>query len=204
MAHDDRFSGLLRAAAGAAFGLLLLPAAAHAQPVEGVWEGPTFQLFPFVLDVPAGAATVANIRFHIQSNNTKDFNLPGPYTLTAGAFDTGVTGGTCPSVHVTGTFTSPTTLSGTILINYMFDPQTCPNPGTGGIDFSATPGLRGDANGDGQINVTDVLYLINNLFAGGQAPPDTKHGDADHNNSVTVSDVLYLISFLFAGGHPPT
>jgi hypothetical protein len=28
----------------------------------------------------------------------------------------------------------------------------------------------GDVNGDGQVNVADVFYLINYLFAGGPAP----------------------------------
>ena len=30
--------------------------------------------------------------------------------------------------------------------------------------------IGGDVNGDGQVNVSDVLYLINYLFAGGPAP----------------------------------
>jgi len=31
--------------------------------------------------------------------------------------------------------------------------------------------IGGDANGDGNVDVSDVFYLINYLFAGGQAPP---------------------------------
>jgi hypothetical protein len=59
----------------------------------------------------------------------------------------------------------------------------------------------GDVNADGQVNVSDVLYLINFLFAGGPAPIGL--GDSNGDGVVNVSDVLYLINFLFAGGPAP-
>ncbi len=59
----------------------------------------------------------------------------------------------------------------------------------------------GDANGDGQVTVADVFYLINNLFAGGPAPIGP--ADANGDGQVTVADVFYLINFLFAGGPAP-
>ena len=61
--------------------------------------------------------------------------------------------------------------------------------------------LIGDTNGDGTVNVSDVFYTINTLFAGG--PPSS--GDADVNNDgvVNVADVFYLINYLFAGGPAP-
>ena len=61
--------------------------------------------------------------------------------------------------------------------------------------------LPGDVNGDGQVDVSDVFYLINYLFAGGPDPlgPANANGDG----AVDVADVFYLINFLFAGGQPP-
>lgn len=56
-------------------------------------------------------------------------------------------------------------------------------------------------NGDGLVNVTDVFYLINNLFAGGPAPTST--GDANGDGQITVLDVFYLINYVFAGGPAP-
>jgi IPT/TIG domain/Dockerin type I domain len=58
----------------------------------------------------------------------------------------------------------------------------------------------GDANGDGQVTIADVFYLINYLFAGG---PGGVAGDANGDGSVTVGDVFYLINYLFAGGPAP-
>jgi hypothetical protein len=59
----------------------------------------------------------------------------------------------------------------------------------------------GDANGNGSVDVADVFYLINNLFAGG--PASICSGDVDRSGAVDVSDVFYLINYLFAGGAPP-
>jgi hypothetical protein len=61
--------------------------------------------------------------------------------------------------------------------------------------------LAGNANGDGVIDIADVFYLINALFAGGPVP--VQSGDADGNGTLDVSDVFYLINYLFAGGPSP-
>jgi hypothetical protein len=62
--------------------------------------------------------------------------------------------------------------------------------------------LAGDANADGTIDVSDVFYLINFLFANGAAP--LRNVDANGDNQVDVADVFYLINFLFAGGAGPS
>lgn len=61
----------------------------------------------------------------------------------------------------------------------------------------------GDANGDGQISVSDVVYLISYLFKGGPAPSIPQNADANGDGQLSVSDVVYLISYLFKGGSPP-
>jgi hypothetical protein len=60
---------------------------------------------------------------------------------------------------------------------------------------------KGDVNGDGVVDVADVFYLINTLFAGGPFPPGIANVNGD--GSVTVADVFYLINYLFAGGPAP-
>jgi len=59
----------------------------------------------------------------------------------------------------------------------------------------------GDVNGDGQVDVQDVFYLINFLFAGG--PDPIGPADVDGDTQVNVQDVFYLINYLFAGGPAP-
>jgi hypothetical protein len=61
--------------------------------------------------------------------------------------------------------------------------------------------LKGDADGDSTLGVTDVFALIDALFAGG--PPPVCPADVNGDGHVDVVDVFYLIDYLFAGGPPP-
>jgi C1A family cysteine protease len=63
--------------------------------------------------------------------------------------------------------------------------------------------ICGDANRDGAINVADVVYLINYLFAGGPAPDPLWVGDCNCDETVSIADIVFLINYLFRGGSPP-
>jgi len=63
--------------------------------------------------------------------------------------------------------------------------------------------IRGDANGDGQINAGDVVYLIVYLFRGGPPPPTLENGDANGDGVINVADMVYLLNYLFMDGPPP-
>ncbi len=68
-------------------------------------------------------------------------------------------------------------------------------------EVATTIHAPGDVNGDTLVDVRDLFYLINFLFAHGPSPL----GPADLNNDgrVDVADVLYLVNSLFAGGPAP-
>ncbi len=62
----------------------------------------------------------------------------------------------------------------------------------------------GDANGNGIVNVSDVTYLINYIFAGGPAPvPLFITGDVNCDRETNVADVVYLINWIYLGGPEP-
>jgi hypothetical protein len=70
--------------------------------------------------------------------------------------------------------------------------------------FTLTYGfVFGDANGDGVINIADVVYLINYLFIHGPAPVPLAAGDANCDGVVSSADIVYLINYLFVGGPAP-
>lgn len=65
------------------------------------------------------------------------------------------------------------------------------------IVWSYGDSAKGDINGDGTVNVTDVTTLINGIL--GTAQVDTSVGDVDGNGTVNVSDVTALINIILAG-----
>ena len=62
---------------------------------------------------------------------------------------------------------------------------------------------RGDANGDKEVTIADVVYLINYLLKSGPVPDPLESGDADCDSEVKIEDVVYLINYLFNSGPPP-
>ena len=63
--------------------------------------------------------------------------------------------------------------------------------------------VSGDADGNGIVTISDAVYLINYIFAGGPSPSPELSGDADCNGIITISDAVYLINYIFSGGPAP-
>lgn len=61
--------------------------------------------------------------------------------------------------------------------------------------------ICGDANNDRWVNISDAVYLINYVFAGGQAPAANCLGDANGDDLVNISDAVTLITYIFNGGN---
>jgi hypothetical protein len=64
--------------------------------------------------------------------------------------------------------------------------------------------ICGDCNGDKQIDVGDVIFLINYLYKNGAIPiPVLYSGDCNGDGLVDVGDIVYLINYLFKSGPLP-
>jgi len=78
-------------------------------------------------------------------------------------------------------------------------------------NFSATyvecevPYICGDANGDADINLLDILYLIDYLYGSpaGDPPDPMESGDANADGDCNLLDVLYLIDHLYGSPAGP-
>ena len=65
---------------------------------------------------------------------------------------------------------------------------------------------RGDVNvpnGDGVVDIGDVVYLINYLFKHGPVPVPFIEGDTNCDGNIDVGDVVILINYLFKNGPVP-
>ena len=60
-------------------------------------------------------------------------------------------------------------------------------------------GLRGDVNGDGNVNISDVTTLIDYLLTGNASGISLSGADTNQDNSINISDVTSLIDYLLSG-----
>ena len=60
----------------------------------------------------------------------------------------------------------------------------------------------GDANGDGAVNVLDVVSIVNYILAGGDGLDDCGEAVSDYNGdgAVNVLDVVGIVNMILAGG----
>jgi hypothetical protein len=76
-------------------------------------------------------------------------------------------------------------------------------------DFGDTAGTcdcePGNCNGDQNLNIFDITYIITYLYLSGPAPIPYALCSADPNKDCTVNifDITYLISCLYLSGPPP-
>ncbi len=69
--------------------------------------------------------------------------------------------------------------------------------------LTITETICGNANGDGQVNILDIIYLIDYKFKNGPAPDRLYAGDTDGNGQVNILDIICLINFKFKNGPTP-
>jgi hypothetical protein len=72
------------------------------------------------------------------------------------------------------------------------------------IKYVDTGRLRGDANADGAIDASDIVYLLNYLYRGDLPPDPYEAGDCNCDGGVTAGDIVYLINYLFRAWPPPS
>ena len=62
------------------------------------------------------------------------------------------------------------------------------------LNIEEEGGLKGDVNGDGKVNVSDVTALVNMIL--GVIPKDFTRGDVNGDGNINVSDVTALINLI--------
>ncbi len=61
----------------------------------------------------------------------------------------------------------------------------------------------GDATGDGVVDVADVVFLINYLYRGDEAPNPYGRGDVNRDCQIAVGDLVYTLNYLYKSGDAP-
>lgn len=64
--------------------------------------------------------------------------------------------------------------------------------------------MTGDVNSDWVIDIEDVIYLLDYLFADNPTPDPIERGDVNCDGVIDVEDAMLLINYLFKGGPTPS
>lgn len=61
----------------------------------------------------------------------------------------------------------------------------------------------GDANGDSQVSLTDIIFIASYFFNKKPVPIPLCRGDFNGDGRVNFTDIFYGINYIFKGGVPP-
>jgi mono/diheme cytochrome c family protein len=71
------------------------------------------------------------------------------------------------------------------------------------VEAQAAAFRRGDADQDGALTITDAIFVLNFLFAGGRAPPCTAVANSNGDPNLNITDPVFLLGHLFTGTAAP-
>ena len=78
-------------------------------------------------------------------------------------------------------------------VDFHLDGESCE------VTMICDQAVKGDADGDGMVNIADVTYIIDYLLAGCQSSFHSQNADLDGDGKVDISDVTSLIDYLLTG-----
>ncbi len=97
---------------------------------------------------------------------------------------------------------------GTVEVKLTAGDGRCSNPGIALVSFDVgtSPGgrwIRCDANGDGERDISDPVFVLARLFQGGPAPDCAGPLDCNSDGTIDLTDAVFDLSFQFLAGAPP-
>ena len=60
--------------------------------------------------------------------------------------------------------------------------------------------VRGNANNDFRVDISDAVFTLNFLFTGGDTPSCLDSADSNNSSRIDISDGIFSLNFLFIGG----
>ncbi len=180
------------------------------QPVDSIKFDPTEWVLCTKTEAPFGMAIISNPvdTAYLGQYFEKEFNAIGgvpPYTWThlTGQFPYGLeyTDGDPPILSGVPTWASEFSFKMGVE-----DSSNPPSSDTIWLTIVVTEDngyTCGDANNDGEINVSDAVWIINYVFLNGPSPDPIESGEVNCDGDVNVSDAVWLINWVFANGPAP-
>lgn len=72
-----------------------------------------------------------------------------------------------------------------------------------GVPGSRSRFIRGNANGDERVDISDPIWTLSRLFFRAEEIPCPDAVDFNGDARIDISDSVYLFNYIFIGGLPP-
>lgn len=69
-----------------------------------------------------------------------------------------------------------------------------------GYWYGGKPFVCGDANGTGNVDIADIVYLVSYVFKFGPMSDPLYCSDTNGDGLVNIADIVYLVAFIFKFG----
>ena len=70
------------------------------------------------------------------------------------------------------------------------------------IYSGSEPMLRGDANGDGEIGMPDVMFVVNYILGNPAETFNADAADANLDGEIGMPDVMFIVNYILNGKFP--
>ena len=107
-------------------------------------------------------------------------------------------GAVCQVVHA---YVTNGTYNVTVTVKDAFDVLTAPSAAH--VVSMGCCQVPGDVDASSSVDVSDLTFLVDYLFAGGAVPSCLDQANIDGLGDVNVADLTYLVDYLFASGPAP-
>ncbi len=120
------------------------------------------------------------------------------HSLLKVSFEPGSKGSTGQSYQIRYTETIGTPPVEIFLVINGIEQKTATLPGF--VFFPGPRFLRGDANGDGVVDMSDALFTLKYLFLGGEEPGCMEAANINGTDGVNIADPIFELTWQFLGG----
>jgi hypothetical protein len=166
----------------------------EAQDIDAVWDGasPVFDQHADTLRLKREGSLFIGYAFDEDGSLA---GLPGEW-VELGSHDWSFGGDPAPETIQLGLAVTSHDACNPVTVTF--------NVGEGGV-IPEEEFVRGDANSDGNINLTDGIVVLNYLFLGQAAPACMDAADADDTGAgnPSLTDAVIIFNWLFLGGPAP-
>ena len=92
----------------------------------------------------------------------------------------------------------------TLTAHFSYDPDSPDDPTSVQTDIDNTDYILGDANGDGEVNVTDIVEIVNAIMNRASTRFVRAASDLNNDGEINVTDIVKVVNLIMTASNSPS